>query len=213
LESPRRPFHVYQTLYERTIAESMNKKEKIPTKKKGVACARSPPDWGVVVGWGRLDLHLGAPCPYLPEIWFWRGMGKGSRLMSYALEAFGPEHLYSDKHGALKYSLDLALMDHRLPELAKLISEDPRHTEISGDGGYCLERLNFDDPTLTGPKNAAFRAFVEPSEHELTYPEGYCKRAEFLSYVERAVLAYARVNPARADEVAAVLELIRTKPK
>ena len=132
--------------------------------------------------------------------------------MRYLSKAFGATRLFDDPNAAVKFSLDLILMDRRFGDLAQLLNEGSGVFEVAGEPGYSLQRRA---PVHSGggdwPEGKVFRAFVEPSGYELDHPEGFYTTEEFEGYVSMALGAYVSANPTRAYEVAPVQSKLDAK--
>jgi len=117
----------------------------------------------------------------------------------------------SDVNAAVKFSLALALADRMFDRLAQLLTEGSQTGGFGSDPGWYLERRVPGDPEQgRWPPNAMYRAFVEPRECQLGYPEGFYTREEFCNYVRAAINAFAAANPLRTDEVKPVLRALES---
>jgi hypothetical protein len=130
--------------------------------------------------------------------------------MSYLNEAFGGFDPRNDVDAAVKFVLNLILMDVRFDELKQLLTEGHQVGALAGDPGWVLERRDegYDDPSLDGaawPDAARYRAFVDPRGYELAHSEYYMSKSEFREYVTKAINAYAARHPGDAQQALALL--------
>lgn len=117
--------------------------------------------------------------------------------MDYFGDAFGGFDPQSDVDAALKFSLNAILLDNRLLDLLKLVKGGDRFGGVEGVPGWIIERR--EDGELVGyedwPESARFRAYVDPDEYVLAYPEFYTDKPTFMRYVRAIVDAYKRRHP------------------
>ncbi len=133
--------------------------------------------------------------------------------MDYFKEAFGGFNPLGDEDAALKFCLDVILADNRIDELQRLISEDGQLGGVEGEPGWIVEcRQNGEiDGYETWPKDARFRAHVDPDSYTLTYPEFFSNRKTFLYYVGAIVSVYKRRNPELANRVRRIEEVLASE--
>lgn len=131
--------------------------------------------------------------------------------MDYFTEAYGGFDPRHDKDAAIKFSLDVLMADHRLDELALLLSSDKQFGGVEGEPGWIIECRN--DGEREGyeswPDDARFRAYVDPDSYLLAYPEFFADRATFLRYVQAIVPVYKRRHPQHQDRLQCVEERIK----
>jgi hypothetical protein len=127
--------------------------------------------------------------------------------MDYFQDAFGRFNPQADVDAAMKVSLDALLADHRLGDIAKLLSSDSNVGGVDGEPGWIIERRRRrDGPGYENwPAYADYRAFVDPRGYSLANPEYYCDEATFHSYVRAAVRAYRVRHPERSSDADLVM--------
>ena len=130
----------------------------------------------------------------------------------YLFEAFGEFNENVDPDAAVKFCLNILAMDHSFPDLAELLRSDSKVGGIGGDPGWDLERRLRGHETAyeDWPADATFRAFVEPSEYELAFPEGYYTAGEFSAFVRAILKAYLARHPDQIGEADQVTRLLVT---
>ena len=124
--------------------------------------------------------------------------------MDYLQQAFGGLNPQTDQDAAVKFALNVILMDGRLRELSCLLIDGHDIGGVEGEPGWMIERR---DTGLTGelpyysewPMNARFHVHVEPSAFELACPDMFMTAHDFYRYVGRAVDAYLSGNSIEAD--------------
>lgn len=129
--------------------------------------------------------------------------------MDYFNEAFGGFDPLNDKDSAMKFCLNAVLMDRRFIDLGRLLPDISNVGGIEGEPGWIIERRNEGD-TLGyegWPDLARFRAFVDPSSYRLAFPEFFCDRSTFASFVRSAVRAYCDRHPEKDDAAHLLKEL------
>lgn len=130
--------------------------------------------------------------------------------MDYLNEAFGGFAPHLDTDAAVKFVLNVILMDDRLDELALLLTEGHDIGGIEGDPGWILERRDLvEGSNLTGytewPDWARFRAFVDSDGYELAHPEFFMDKATFYRYALAALQSYVKINPGKMASTAEAL--------
>ncbi len=124
--------------------------------------------------------------------------------MDYLQQAFGGLNPQTDQDAAVKFALNVILMDGRLRELSCLLIDGHDIGGVEGEPGWMIERR---DTGLTGelpyysewPMNARFHVHVEPSAFELACPDMFMTAHDFYRYVGRAMDAYLSGNSIEAD--------------
>ena len=124
--------------------------------------------------------------------------------MDYLQQAFGGLNPQTDQDAAVKFALNVILMDGRLRELSCLLIDGHDIGGVEGEPGWMIERR---DTGLTGelpyysewPMNARFHVHVEPSAFELACPDMIMTAHDFYRYVGRAMDAYLSGNSIEAD--------------
>lgn len=128
--------------------------------------------------------------------------------MDYFTEAFGGFDPRHDKDAAPKFCLDVLMADHRLDELARLLSLDKQFGGVEGEPGWIIECRTDDEHEgyESWPEEARFRAYVDPTSYVLNYPEFFADRKTFLRYVQSIVAVYKRRHPEHMDKLRCVEE-------
>jgi hypothetical protein len=131
-------------------------------------------------------------------------------MVTYMNDAFGAFAPHTDKDAAIKFSLSIVLADERLDDLIKFLSTNSQTIGIEGEPGWILKRRNEHGKTAYAgwPRDAAFRAYVDPSSYILTFPEAFYDQATFYRFVRVAMGAYIARHPDRKTSVDRVLSLI-----
>jgi hypothetical protein len=128
--------------------------------------------------------------------------------MDYFVDAFGGFNPQSDLDAALKFGLNVLLLDNRSKDLLKLVKGGDKFGGVEGVPGWIIERR--EDNELIGyenwPENARFRAYVDPSEYALAYPEFYADKQTFMRYVRAIVSVYKGRHPDHSDNIEAILK-------
>ena len=124
--------------------------------------------------------------------------------MSYFNTAFGGFAPHRDEDAAVKFILNVILMDRQFDALAELVMDGSRLGAIEGEPGWKLERRDDSDEGNTlaysgWPSGARFRAYVDPQGYELAHPECFMDRATFFRYLRPALSAYIDANPSSAE--------------
>ncbi|WP_263262287.1 hypothetical protein [Pseudomonas sp. RIT-PI-S] len=125
--------------------------------------------------------------------------------MNYLIKAFGTFNPQADEDAAIKFIINIILMDHRTKTLAELISDENRIGGMEGDPGWLLERRDLVDigdekKYPRWPADACFYAVVDEQGYELGHPEIYMTREIFMNYVRTSMAAYIEVNPGMAQD-------------
>jgi hypothetical protein len=131
--------------------------------------------------------------------------------MDYFLMALGGFSPQTDRDAAVKFCLQAVLSDHRLGELAQLLTDRHPVGEIAGDPGWTLQRRDEGDiaPGYScWPDGMRYRAAVDPEGYQLAYPEGFYDKRSFHEYVRLAMNAYAARHPDRVSEINRVVALL-----
>jgi hypothetical protein len=128
----------------------------------------------------------------------------------YLNDAFGGFNPLKDQDAALKFCLNALLMENRIEDINFLLPDFSEVGGFEGEPGWIVERRNTCE--IYGYENwptfARFRAFVDPNSFELTYPEFYCDRPTFISFVRKAIRAYSWRNPVCTIEVTEILKTL-----
>lgn len=127
--------------------------------------------------------------------------------MDYFEDAFGGFNPAKDKDAALKFSLCVLMMDHRIEELLALIKGVDGLGGIEGVPGWLIEKRGDDEHIgyESWPKEARFKASVDPDGYLLTYPEFHSDKETFYKYVQAIVAIYETRHP-EFKEVAQMLK-------
>lgn len=130
-----------------------------------------------------------------------------SNYVDYFVDAFGGFDPQSDSDAALKFCLNLLLLDDRSGDLLKLVKGGDNFGGAEGVPGWIVERR--EDGEFVGyerwPESARFRAYVNPSEYSLVYPEYFADEETFMRYVRAIVVSYERRHPEYSDALQAIL--------
>lgn len=117
--------------------------------------------------------------------------------MDFLTEAFGGFDPQCDEDAALKLSLNALLLDNRSHDLLKLVKGGNRFGGVEGVPGWIIERREGSE--LAGyenwPGSARFRAYVDPTQYALAYPEFYADTPTFMRYVRAIVTVYEKRRP------------------
>jgi hypothetical protein len=128
----------------------------------------------------------------------------------YFDDAFGGFNPLEDLDAALKFCLNALLMDGRFQDIKCMLPETSEVGGIEGEPGWLVERCNAGD--IYGYENwpvlSCFRAYVDPNFYELTYPEFYCDRLTFISFVKQGIRAYCSRNSTDNIEVMEILKFL-----
>lgn len=132
--------------------------------------------------------------------------------MDFFKEAFDGFRPHLDEDAAIKFSLNVLLMEGRLKRLVDLISQSSNVGCIEGDPGWEIEHIINSDRGLPGyaswPEWASYRAAVDTDCYQLAYPEVYLSENDFFSYVEKAIKAYLEKHPHHLDDLNDLIKLI-----
>lgn len=139
--------------------------------------------------------------------------------MDYLKAAFGAFAPHQDEDAAVKFALNVVLLDGRLHELVEVVIDGSKFGGIEGEPGWMLERRDIADESNESaypgwPPGARFRASVDEEAYELRYPECFMSRKVFLKYLALAINAYVAANSSRASEpaIAALRKEIASAP-
>lgn len=122
--------------------------------------------------------------------------------MDYFKAAFGGFAPHRDEDAAVKFALNVVLMDNRLQELAELIVDGSQLGGIEGEPGWMLERRDDADEGNEAaypgwPAGARFKATVDEDAYTLQHPEYFMSREAFMKYLVPAIDAYVAADPSR----------------
>jgi hypothetical protein len=123
--------------------------------------------------------------------------------MDYFNAAFGGFAPHHDEDAAVKFALNVLLMDNRLQELAELVVDGNRLGGIEGEPGWMLERRDVADEDNEAaypdwPAGARFKASVDEDAYTLRQPEFFMNREAFMKYLVLAIEAYVVADSSRA---------------
>jgi hypothetical protein len=112
-------------------------------------------------------------------------------------EAFGDFDPQCDAFAAVKLALSALASDSRLDELEKLLTDGHPIGAVEGCPGWVLERR---DSGVAGsapgyadwPDGMSYRAYVDPNEFSLRYPEVFLGTAAFRGYANRVFVVRSR---------------------
>jgi len=135
--------------------------------------------------------------------------------MDYLQQAFGGLNPQTDQDAAVKFALNVILMDGRLRELSCLLIDGHDIGGVEGEPGWMIERR---DTGPAGelpyysewPMNARFHAHVEPSAFELACPDMFMTAHDFYRYVGRAMDAYLSGSSIEADMAQLVVSQLKS---
>jgi hypothetical protein len=123
--------------------------------------------------------------------------------MDYFQSAFGGLDPHNDPDAAIKFVLNVILMDKNFKFLAHVLPEDSSIGEIGGDPEWTLERRvmpHAPSAYSQWPAGSRFRAYVDPEGYELAHPECFLDKEGFYRYVLTAIHAYLERNPSEASD-------------
>lgn len=124
-----------------------------------------------------------------------------------AFDGFDPG---ADQDAAMKFCLNAVLMDRRFADLQVLLSDDAEVGGMAGEPGWVIEHRHADE--IAGdadwPAWSRFRAFVDPDNYVLGYPECFCNQAAFEKLLAAAIRAYCNRHPGRQQEVAPIVQIL-----
>jgi hypothetical protein len=129
----------------------------------------------------------------------------------YFGDAFGTFQPNTDKNAAIKFSLDNVLSGGRWRDLASLLTPGSAIGGVEGVPGWLLERRDEGEPDSGypgWPPFARFRAYVDPEEYTLAFPEAFYDVDTFLGYVRKALRAFATHNPDQKHHAEGILDLL-----
>ncbi|MFN7957372.1 MAG: hypothetical protein U0P46_03450 [Holophagaceae bacterium] len=127
--------------------------------------------------------------------------------MDYFNEAFGGFRPQSDEDAALKFSLNVILMDDRLSHLIESLSPSSKIGGFEGVPGWLLEWRHGGETRgyENWPDLAMFRAYVDPQEFRLEHPEFFCDCQTFYAILCSAIKAYLERHPNQAPNIETAL--------
>ena len=108
-------------------------------------------------------------------------MRTNSAFMDYFKAAFGVFAPHRDEDAAVKFALNVVLMDNRLQELAELVVDGNQLGGIEGEPGWMLERRDAADEGGEAaaypdrPAGARFKASVDEDAYRIQHPELQCR--------------------------------------
>ena len=134
--------------------------------------------------------------------------------MDYLQQAFGGLNPQTDQDAAVKFALNVILMDGRLRELSCLLTDGHDIGGVEGEPGWMIERR---DTGPAGelpyysewPMNARFHVHVEPTAYELACPDMFMAAYDFYRYVGRAMDAYLSGNSIETDMARLVVSQLK----
>jgi hypothetical protein len=124
--------------------------------------------------------------------------------MDYLHAAFGPFEPQRDRDAAMKFALNVLLMDDRLDDLAALVAPGHHTSGVGGEPGWEIDRVE-----SCGAEGIGFRAQVDPQSYALAHPEGVYDRAAFWALLRPMLQAYAKHQP---EAVSAVDRIVGFAP-
>lgn len=112
-------------------------------------------------------------------------------------EAFGDFDPQGDAFAAVKLALSALGSDGRFDELEKLLTDGHPIGAVEGCPGWVLERRDSgaagSAPGYVGwPDGMSYRAYVDPHEFSLRYPEVFLDTAAFRGYANRVFVVRSR---------------------
>jgi len=124
-------------------------------------------------------------------------------------EAFGGFNPQSDKDAALKFSLDVLLLDNRSLDLLEIVKGGNRFGGVEGVPGWTIERREHGEVLgyENWPEGARFRAYVDPTAYALAYTEFYADTPMFMRYVRAIVAVYEKHHPEYSSTTRQILEV------
>jgi hypothetical protein len=136
--------------------------------------------------------------------------------MDYLQKAFGGLNAQTDQDAAVKFALNVILLDGRLLELSCLLIDGHNIGGVEGEPGWLIERRDSGPagelPYFSEwPLDACFHVHVEPSAFELACPDMFMTAHDFHSYVGRAMNAYLSGNSMEMDMAMAQLVVSQLK--
>ena len=129
--------------------------------------------------------------------------------MDYFKAAFGDFAPHRDEDAAVKFALNVVLIDNRVQELAALVIDGNQLGGMEGEPGWMLERRDVSDEGNEAaypgwPEGARFMASVDKDAYRLQHPQYFMNRNAFLKYLVPAIDAYVAADPSRATDPAVV---------
>lgn len=129
--------------------------------------------------------------------------------MDYFKAAFGGFAPHRDEDAAVKFALNVVLMDNRLQELAELVVDGSPFGGIEGEPGWMIERRDVADEENQAaypgwPAGARFKVSVDEDAYRLQQPEYFMSREAFMKYLALAIDAYVVADPSRVEAPAVV---------
>lgn len=123
--------------------------------------------------------------------------------MDYFKTAFGGFAPHRDEDAAVKFALNVVLMDNRLKELVEIVVDGSRFGGIEGEPGWMLERRDVADEGNEAaypgwPTGSRFKASVDEDAYRLQHPEYFMSREAFMKYLALAIDAYVAADSVRA---------------
>ncbi|MEH6461362.1 hypothetical protein [Chitinimonas sp. JJ19] len=120
----------------------------------------------------------------------------------YFKTAFGGFAPHRDEDAAVKFALNVVLLDNRLDELVEVVVDGSQLGGIEGDPGWMLERRDVADEGNEAaypgwPVGARFKASVDEDAYRLQHPEYFMSYEGFMKYLALAIDAYVAADPAR----------------
>ena len=121
--------------------------------------------------------------------------------MDHLHAAFGAFEPQRDPLAALKFSVNVVLMDGRIDDLALMLQAGSPVGGLGGEPGWELDRVDRDA--------LEFVARVDREKFSLAHPVLRCNRAELLAVLDPMLAAYAAANPQDATRVAHLRQSMR----
>lgn len=123
--------------------------------------------------------------------------------MDYFKTAFGGFDPHIDEDAAVKFILNVVLLDNRLDELVEIFIDGNQLGGIEGEPGWMLERRDVADEgnemVYPGwPAGARFKASVDKDAYRLKHSEYFMDLEGFIKYLVLVIDAYVAADPARA---------------
>jgi hypothetical protein len=132
--------------------------------------------------------------------------------VDYFAQAFGGFDPSGDPDAALKFVLNVIMMDDRLDELSSVLTDGHEIGALEGEPGWRLERRDSgpagERPAYGNwPQGASFRAYVDPDQFHLGHSEAFAGSSAFHKYVRNALAAYIARNPSNEEAARAISSL------
>lgn len=133
--------------------------------------------------------------------------------MSYFESAFGTFNPQTDSDAAAKFILNIILMDDRLDELRRLITDGDELGGMEGEPGWNIERKDMSalDNNIgyeNWPSGMNFHMYVDPASFELAFPEKFMTTDEFFGLVRLAITAFISKNLIRVEAAQRIIAQI-----